>query len=432
VYAKSTREENSRTASGASLADGLERSQAGFRSDLRNGLDGFTVQGDLYDGHTDTRAAFGQVRVSGANLLGRWTRSINDGSDVRVQAYYDKALREDFSSFQQDTDLFDVEAQYGVAVKRHRLQFGGGYREARDDSKPSPLGGGLIFFLQPQHQELSWANFYAQDEISLTGNLALTLGMKYERNDYTGWEHLPSARLAWTPSSGRLVWAAISRAVRAPARIDRELHLRFSAPPAAPFDFIAGGPNFVSEVANVIELGYREQLTRTVSYSVTLFHSDYDRLRSGRLPPAVIENRIDGTNYGVEAWGAWQATTAWRLTGGFFTLRQHLGVEPGSNDPTGPSALGNDPEYQLSLRSAYNVTSNQQFDVMARHVAALPNPNVPAYTAVDARYAWQVRRGLELSLIAQDLFDKSHAEFGALPGRAEVSRGIALRARWSL
>jgi iron complex outermembrane receptor protein len=56
---------------------------------------------------------------------------------------------------------------------------------------------------------------------------------------------------------------------------------------------------------------------------------------------------------------------------------------------------------------------------------------VPAYSAVDARYAWQLRRGLELSVTAQNLFDHAHPEFGAPATRSEIERGVFVRAKWS-
>jgi iron complex outermembrane receptor protein len=223
VYAKTTRQQNTMTANGTAIADGLQRSQGGFRADLRNGADAFTLQGDVYDGHSETRPGLaGQIRLSGANLLAHWTRTLERGANLSVRAYYDKALREDLAAFNQDTDLFDIDVRHSIPLGKHQLQWGGGYREARDDSKPSPLGGGVQLLLLPEHQDLGWANIYAQDTIALSDRLDLTLGMKYERNDYTGWEHLPSARLAWKLAPGRLVWGAVSRAVRAPARIDRE------------------------------------------------------------------------------------------------------------------------------------------------------------------------------------------------------------------
>jgi iron complex outermembrane receptor protein len=56
---------------------------------------------------------------------------------------------------------------------------------------------------------------------------------------------------------------------------------------------------------------------------------------------------------------------------------------------------------------------------------------VPAYTAVDARYAWQPRRELELSVTAQNLFERAHPEFGTAATRSEIERGLFLRVKWS-
>ena len=48
-----------------------------------------------------------------------------------------------------------------------------------------------------------------------------------------------------------MLWGALSRAVRAPARLDRDIYAAAATPPF----ILAGGPDFVSEVANVSELG---------------------------------------------------------------------------------------------------------------------------------------------------------------------------------
>ena len=87
--------------------------------------------------------------------------------------------------------------------------------------------------------------------------------------------------------------------MRAPARLDRDIVL----PPNPPY-IIAGGPDFVSEVANVYELGYRGQPTPELTLSVTGFYEAWDKLRSGQPPPnAMVQNMIDGHTSGIEALG---------------------------------------------------------------------------------------------------------------------------------
>jgi iron complex outermembrane receptor protein len=111
-------------------------------------------------------------------------------------------------------------------------------------------------------------------------------------------------------------------------------------------------------------------------------------------------------------------------------------VQQGSTDPTGPIALGNDPEYQWMLRSSFNLPANQELDVMVRRVDALPLDGaglvVPAYTAVDARWGWRVTRAVELSLTLQNLFDSMHAEFGTPAARSEFRRNVYFKVVWRL
>jgi iron complex outermembrane receptor protein len=422
VYGKTDDFQNTKSARGSSSPDGWDRGQVGFRADWVESNRGFTIQGDAYKGKSEDRLLGRAVEVSGANLLARWNQRLGNGSNIRLQAYYDHTDREDQLLFRDETNVFDIEFQHEIPLGAHKVLWGAGYRQAHNDMQNS-----LFFGFVPPVRNLNWKNLFAQDDIKLTQSVDLTVGLKLESNDYSGWEYLPSVRLAWKPSDNQLVWGSLSRAVRAPARLDRDI--RF--PPNGLF--INGGPNFVSEVANVIELGYRGLPTRALTYSVTAFHHIYDKLRSGQPAPfANVENKMEGTTSGVEAWATYQATRAWRLSGGFTTLHKHLKLKLGSTDPIGPSALGNDPDQQWMLRSAFNFTDRHEFDVMVRHVSSLPQPAVPAYTAVDARLGWRVNRDTEVSLTLQNLFDSQHAEFGVAPGRSEYQRGVFLKLLWRM
>ena len=124
-------------------------------------------------------------------------------------------------------------------------------------------------------------------------------------------------------------------------------------------------------------------------------------------------------------------TPAWRLSGGLTTLQKDLRLDPGSTDPVGPSNMGNDPRHQWTLRSSFSLPSRQEAEIAVRHVASLPVPPVPAYTAVDLRYAWRVRPNVELSFVLRNAFDPSHPEFEAAPGRSEIPRSALLQATWA-
>jgi len=434
IYAKSSQWQNTRTAAGAQQHDGGQRIQAGFRADWDNEVDAFMLQGNAMQGQTEHRGYFGPfelrpIEVAEHNITGQWTHHHADGANTRVQAYYADSQRDDALLYRPQEGVFDLEAQHGQTSGAHQWVWGGGYRQAKDD-----LRSGVVFGFVPQRRTLSWTSLFAQDVMALSESVDATLGLRLEHNDYTGMEVLPSTRLAWKLPGDQLLWGAASRAVRAPAGLDRDI--RLFPPPQAAY-IIAGGPDFRSEVANSYELGWRLQPAQGLNFSISGFYQELDRLHSGQRPPnALVQNMIEGHTSGVEAWGAWQPVRAWRLSLGLTTLSKALRLKPGSPDPEGPRALGNDPDYQWVLRSALNLTETQDIDLSVRHVAALPDPAVPAYTAVDLRYAWRVTTGFEVSVVGRNLFNPTHPEFGPevspLAPRSEIERSALLQLQWSL
>ncbi|TAK40823.1 MAG: TonB-dependent receptor [Betaproteobacteria bacterium] len=424
VYGKAFNRDNTVRATGADVADGWHNSQAGFRADWGTPASGFTLQGDAYRG-TIEQLAPGDVRISGGNLLARWSRQFAAGDRLQVQAYFDHTDREIPGSFAERLDTFDVEFQHAFhAAERHFVTWGGGQRHSRDHVSNSPV---LAFF--PADAALSWTNLFVQDEIQLGDGLRFTAGAKIASNPYTGWELLPSARLTWKPDVKRTVWGAVSRAVRAPARLDRELFV-----PGRPPFFLAGGPGFRSEISNVFELGYRAQPSPRIAYSFTAFHSVHDHLRTLEAIGGgafIIGNQMEGNTTGLETWGSFQAAKNWRLSAGALFLDQDLRFKLGSSD-TNLAGAGNDAKRQLSLRSSLDLRGNQELDLMLRYVSRLPNPAVPSYTALDVRYALRLQRNLEISVTAQNLLERRHAEFGAAATRSEIERGVFFKLRYSL
>lgn len=434
AYAKYAAHDDTRTAAGRPVLTGWDRQQAGFRADWGDTARNITLQGDVVDGKLHQQGT-ADIRVRGANLLGRVNQTFAGGSTATVQMYWDHTERDQPNAFFERLDTLDLQLQHAVDLgARHRLVWGGGYRWGHDRVQNGPAFGFL-----PGNKNLTWANLFAQNEFALRDDLRLTAGLKFEHNNYTGVEVLPTLRLAWQPQASTLVWGSLSRSVRAPSRIDRD----FYSPTTprivngVPQYAIAGGKDFESEVANVVELGYRAQPTPTLSYSATAFFGDYDRLRT--IEPnqngtgSVFRNFAQGRTRGIEAWASWQAGKAWRMSAG--GVVQHVGtsVRPQSRDLTATTGLAtSDPSHYWMLRSSHDLAAGHELDVTLRRVGALRTPAVPSYTAVDLRYGWRIRKGLELSLIGQNLFDPRHPEFGSAPGRSEYERAALLRLVWNL
>ena len=437
VYGKYSDIGHTSLANGNAVNDGLHLGQMGFRADWNRGGDWVTLQGDAYGGEKAQPAPgtitlngvsrLNPIALSGFNLLGRWEHRLDAGSKLSLQAYYDHTERNVRGTFDATHDIVDLQFQHSLQPgAAHAVVWGAEYRHARDRI----VNDDFVAFL-PAHVDLAWSSLFAQDQIALRKNLHLTLGARLERNDYTGNEFLPSARLAWGLAPDHLLWSAASRTVRAPSRIDRDFHF----PASAPF-LLDGGPGFRSEVAEVYELGYRGRPWRRLTYSITAFYTEYDHLRTLEIDPSntfiFFANEMEGTTSGVETWATWQASAAWRLSAGLTALHKDLRLKPGSDGLNGGvAAEGNDPDYSWHLRSMHNLSDRWELDVIVRGVAELPAPVVPAYVAVDLRVGWKPHRDLELSLTGRNLFDSAHAEFGDPLTRSEFGRSAFLKLKWT-
>jgi iron complex outermembrane recepter protein len=420
AYAKYFERDDLRLASGASARDGSSRWKGGLRGDWERGRDSWTVQGDIHA--ADVHNLGGARDMSGGNVLARWQRLLAAGSELVVQAYYDRSEREHAGSFKEERDTFDLEAHQSASWRGHKATWGGGYRASRDRTEATPV---LAFM--PAGRTLAIASAFVQDEFSVSSALRATLGLRAERNTYTGVEWLPNARLSYTVSADDVVWSALTRTIRSPSRIDRDLVV----PGMPPFTIVAND-SFASEVAKVAEAGYRGNLGRLMSVSLTAFHHHYEGLRT--LEPSaaglVIANGADGRVSGLEGWVELRPGANLRLLGGFVAMREKVQLLPGRVN-LAESPLGNNPRRTASLRSLWNVTPAVQLDLMLRHVSRLPSPHVPSYTELNARVGWRVAPEIDLSLVAVNALGRDHVEFGNPATRAVFEPGYFVRATWA-
>jgi len=451
VYGKYFDRDNEVFSDGKDASDSWNMGRGGFRIDAEPSLENkLTLQGDYYGGHENVPTG-GRANVSGGNLLGRWSHTFSEDSDISLQMYYDRThLVDPIPAFvingfplaaagllTDDLDTYDIDFQHHFHLASwNNIVWGLGYRFTHEVDQNAPA-----LALLPPTLDHDLFSAFVQDEITLRDNLFLTLGTKIEHNDYTGVEVEPSGRLQWNVTQKQMVWAAISRAVRTPSRIDRDL----SQPgPGAPLVILKGNPDFESETVIAYELGYRAQPTAKLETSLSAFFNDYDHVRSTVTNsgnafgiPFFFQNNVSGQTYGFELSVNYQLFGWWRLHGGYDLLKEDLDVKPGKFDLNHALNETADPQHQFSIRSSMDLPENISFDAGLRWVDELHNNSgatvgtVPSYFELDARLAWRPVKSLELSIVGQNLLHDQHPEYGyPTPGREEIVRSVYGKISW--
>jgi iron complex outermembrane receptor protein len=427
IYGKTFSRTPTLLLNGQDTPDAWHMGQGGFRLDwdasVRNRL---SLQGDWYDGRI-AQAPPGHIAVSGGNLMAKWAHPISAKSDVTAQAYYDRTHRDIPGTFGEDLDVYDIDLQHHALVAtRHNVVWGAGYRLINDNVANTSA----LAFL-PAHVARQWLTAFAQDEIALASDrLHVTIGTKIEHNDYTGFEIQPSGRLSWTIDSASTLWTAISRAVRTPSRIDRELF----APGQPPY-FLAGGPNFQSEEELAYELGYRHQ-QGALLLSLATFYSRYHGLRSleqvnpPNPTPIIIGNGQHGESYGAELTAQYRVSDRWRLRGGYTELRVHIWPNPGSTDTSRGATESQTPDRQFFLHSSLDLPAHLELDAGFRAVGEIVKQQVPAYAELNTRLTWRPSAAVDFSVVGQNLLHQRHVEFGTTTARRQIERGVYGMAQW--
>ncbi|MDP9054881.1 MAG: TonB-dependent receptor [Acidobacteriota bacterium] len=413
-YADTT---NSLLPGGLQAPDSTHTWHAGARSDWTlSPRDTLTVQGDYVRMQGGREAAGGpnvEVTASDASILGRWTRSLSNGSDLSLQASFDHYNRNTGpSEIRSSTDL-DFKHHLKIG-SRHDVVWGLGFH-----STSGLLGGDpLISGPSPAQRETdNRYSVFAQDEIKLTENLSLTLGSKLEHNHFTGIEYAPSAQLVWRPSVRQEVWMSAARAIREPNVADSVE--------------LAGQPQHHSETLRDLEVGYRTQISRKVSLDVATFFNLYNNLSElvtstpivfqvpnqnpnpNLGPPAFYSAIGRARSYGGEMFATWKATSRWRIVPSYSFIHINTNWTPSANEGSG-NTNATTPRHQIQIRSLFNPTRSIDWDTTLAWIAALGTDSVesvPAYVRLDMRLAKRIGEHVEISLVGQNLTSGRHLEF---------------------
>jgi iron complex outermembrane recepter protein len=441
-----------------SSPDDWQLGHVGFRSDWNAGAaDAFTVQGDAYSGRIGQVSPSvniigrpgptGRLRVgvSGGNLLSHWRHTMSADSDFEVRVYYDYTHRND-PTFTDDLGTLDIDFLEHLPFGRYQAVTWGLSGRTMDDRNE---GKGL-FALNPPDSRDNLVSGFLQDEVSLPHSVRLTLGTKLEHNDFSGFEVQPSLRAAWNLADTQTVWGAISRAVRVPTRLERDVDIDATDPAGNPVVVLLGNRDFHAEEVLAFEAGYRWQPMHDLSLDLAAFRNRYTGLASLELGtpfldaagqiiyPLFNENLIDGHSTGLEGLALYSPLAWWRLSVNYSYIDMKLAAL-GQDLNRNRFVEGSTPRNQVGVQSDFDLPHGVQLHAGLRVVSAIVSlPEIvdgtgdPGYQELDLNAIWHATRQLTLSLDGRSLLHASHVEFGDAAERSAIRRSVYGRVTWQL
>lgn len=437
--------------------------RAGFRLEWEPedslGDDIVTIQGEIFANKYDTIKYNARPipphyenttsRVAGGHMMAHWRHLGENNSDNELKLYFE-SIHGNLDEMDGNYDIFDVEFQQRLSAsdRLHDVVWGIGYRMIFDQ----------IFLTEPFEKSNSsfdqdLISAFIEDDIQLIQDrLHLTLGVKFEHNDITGFEIQPSVRLRWTPVKKHVFWAAISRAVRTPSRLESKLDLTIYQPENLNGEWngndiistITGNDDLAPEELIAYEIGYRMIAAKNLWMDIAVFYSDYDSLIDTRLidigqVEAITsdskiyylsyENYLEGNAYGAEISGNWKPLPWWKLSLSYSYLHTDMEIDDDLRYlQEGSEAVGGDsPSNLVSLRSSMDFPQSIKFDLWLRYVGRLKKSRVDSYTGMDAQLSWLPLDNLEVSIGGKNLFEPRHREFSSY----EVERSAYLKLMWN-
>ncbi len=449
------RDENTFQA-GDDAGDAWDKVQGGFRVDTQpTALDNLTIQGDAYRSMINQSTTLPQltapfqtktnetIETFGGNLLARHQHAFSSTSDYSLQFFYDFYHRDDAFA-KESRSVIDIDFQHRFALLDwNDIVWGAAYRFTHDNVQINHLTA--INFIDPTSRNDQLFSAFLQDEITLVDDtLWLTLGSKFEHNDYSGFEIQPTARLMWAPHHQHRLWGAISRAVRTPSRLDHDVNILARVLPTQPLPLAAilkGNDQFDSEHVLSYELGYRSTVIDNISVDITAFYNDYSSLLSletNALEPKsgffelsnTISNSSKAQTYGFEIATTWQMLDWWRWDANYSLLITDFENQTNTNDLS--------PKHRISLRSAIAPKKDIDLDILFRYVDSskvvgiIGTTTIPSYFSMDVNLTWRPINDIEISLVGQNLLADHHLEYRqeSFTEKTEIDRGMYGKVSW--
>ncbi|MBW7984682.1 ligand-gated channel protein [Enterobacillus tribolii] len=323
-------------------------------------------------------------------------------------------------SMQMNNTIANTQTQFEFSD--HHLSVGGQYRY--EDLKDS--GNQLAGSNTDNLTRWSWALF-AEDEWSLTNDVALTGGVRMDRDENFGTHWTPRLYAVWHPAEQWTLKGGVSTGYRSPDLRQTAANWGQATGGGRSNGMIVGNPDLKPEKSVSEEIGVMWDSGSGITAGLTLFNTDFKdkitevRRCSSASDPACTLNgetydfisdriNVDKANMrGVETNVGWDITKDWSLTANYTYTESEQKSGPLSGQP-----LNQMPKHMVNTTLDWKATQDVSLwsrlnfrgrtsDYLSRTSMAT---GTPSYTFVDVGAVYQANKRLDITAGVYNVFDK--------------------------
>jgi outer membrane cobalamin receptor len=295
--------------------------------------------------------------------------------------------------------------------KQHIIRLGAGYHysdlfEVKHFTNVEPATGLAIPYTDfsdtaytfiPEVDRDNW-HVFLQDIWSLTSNIELTLGIRYDKYSDFGATTNPRLALMWQPRPNLTTKLLYGSAFRAPGIADQYLN--------APT--FRGNPNVEPETIDTWELAFNYRATENLHLATNLFTYKWsDGIVYG---PGETQGTFKIANLATQKGHGLEFETRWQITKAVGLLANYAFTKA-TNENTNHDA-GNYPQHSAYLRTDWLIdpkwSVNTQLIWIGENKRSFGDPRTPVddYTTVDLTLRYQETKGhWNFAASVQNLFD---------------------------
>src|SRR5574343_575904 len=398
--------------------------------------------------------------LNSESLVGRYRWLGDTGIESSLQASVTRSEIDITRFVKESRTTLDVDYQGRYAVDHHDILWGLNHRSSSDEI----ITNEPYIAINGRRDTQRNTGLFVHDDWTLAPDLLkLGIGVRADATSRNGTNVSTNATLLWTPSRSDSIWFKYAQAPRTSARAERDISILGGASvilmpaPVPVITYVSGNEKLGPEKSQGVEIGYRKQFSSALSGDINLYRYRYTDLRTGGqlgtlgcglggpdpalctyfgIPggiPVIFNlmqtiNGLSAWNDGVELSADWLVTPGWRLQLSYSW--RHLNVD-GSNvasiNTDAEITERTSPRHHASLRSQWNISPSQQFDLWLRGASGMDRLNLvnvvpsatgapsftrlPGYATLDLRYAYRVNKDLEFALIGRNLIGRHRLEY---------------------